>query len=107
MRAHIPVNRKTRDELEAIGQKAVEHERQDIATRCLYIVLLACWQIGLAPRTMRRIKGAIPVVTEKFAAYRTLGQDTAGRRRGRRTGDHRAVIGGTQHAIEHRHKPNR
>lgn len=56
MRAHIPVNRKTRDELEAIGQKAVEHERQDIATRCLYIVLLACWQIGLAPRTMRRIR---------------------------------------------------
>lgn len=71
MRAHIPVNRKTRDELEAIGQKAVEHERQDIATRCLYIVLLACWQIGLAPRTMRRIKASIPVVTEKFAAYRT------------------------------------
>lgn len=50
MRAHIPVNRKTRDELEAIGQRAVERERQDIATRCLYIVLLACWQIGLAPR---------------------------------------------------------
>lgn len=49
MRAHIPVNRKTRDELEAIGQRAVERERQDIATRCLYIVLLACWQIGLAP----------------------------------------------------------
>lgn len=71
MRAHIPVNRKTRDELEAIGQRAVERERQDIATRCLYIVLLACWQIGLAPRTMRRIKGAIPVVTEKFASYRT------------------------------------
>lgn len=43
MKAHIPVNRKTRDELEAIGQRAVEHERQDIATRCLYIVLLADW----------------------------------------------------------------
>ena len=71
MRAHIPVNRKTRDELEAIGQKAVEHERQDIATRCLYIVLLACWQSVLAPRSMRRSKGAIPAVTEKFAAYRT------------------------------------
>ena len=42
MRAHIPVNRKTRDELEAIGQRAVERERQDIATRSLYIVLLAC-----------------------------------------------------------------
>lgn len=69
MRAHIPVNRKTRDELEAIGQRAVERERQDIA--CLYIVLLACWQVGLAPRTMRRIKASIPVVTEKFAAYRT------------------------------------
>lgn len=25
----------------------------------------------LAPRTMRRIKASIPVVTEKFAAYRT------------------------------------
>ena len=49
MKAHIPVNRKTRDELEAIGQKAVERERQDIATRCLYIVLLACWQVGPAP----------------------------------------------------------
>lgn len=71
MRAHIPVNRKTRDELEAIGQRAVERERQDIATRCLCIVLLACWQVGLAPRTMRRIKASIPVVTEKFAAYRT------------------------------------
>ena len=67
MRAHIPVNRKTRDELEAIGQRAVERERQDIATRCLYIVLLACWQVGLAPRTMRRIKASIPVVTEQLA----------------------------------------
>ena len=34
-------------------------------------VLLACWQVGLAPRTMRRIKASIPAVTEKFAAYRT------------------------------------
>lgn len=31
----------------------------------------ACWQTGLAPRTMRRIKASIPAVTEKFAAYRT------------------------------------
>lgn len=32
---------------------------------------LFCWQVGLAPRTMRRIKASIPAVTEKFAAYRT------------------------------------
>lgn len=35
---------------------------------------LFCWPAGRSgqpPRTMRRIKASIPVVTEKFAAYRT------------------------------------
>lgn len=70
MRAHIPINAKTNKEIKALAHGAVMEERADIATRSLYLVLLAMYQVGLSPRTMKRVQDALPVVTEKYHEYR-------------------------------------
>ena len=51
----------------------LEKERDDIATRAMYLALIACQQVGLSARTLRRIMNAIPMVTERYAEYRTDG----------------------------------
>ena len=51
----------------------LEKERDDIATRAMYLALIACQQVGLSARTLRRIRDAIPMVTERYADYRTDG----------------------------------
>lgn len=70
MRAHIPINAKTNKEIKALAYDAVMKERADIATRSLYLVLLAMYQVGLSPRTMKRVQDALPVVTKKYHEYR-------------------------------------
>ena len=56
---------KERDEL--------DKERDDIATRAMYLALIACQQVGLSARTLRRIMNTIPMVTERYEEYRTDG----------------------------------
>lgn len=70
MRAHIPINAKTHQEIKSLAYDSVMKERADIATRSLYLVLLAMYQVGLSPRTMKRVQDALPVVTEKYHEYR-------------------------------------
>lgn len=70
MKAHFPVNAKMRQELEAYAHEAVLKERSDIATRAMYLCLLAMDQAGLSPRTMRRVRDLLPSVTKKYAEYR-------------------------------------
>lgn len=49
------------------------HERAqpDIATRATYLCLLACYQVGLSPRTLKRIQDAMTgPVADKYNEYR-------------------------------------
>ena len=47
----------------------IMRERDDIAKRCQYIWVLAMVQVGLSPRTIKRVIGMIPAVTDKYAEY--------------------------------------
>ena len=50
------------------AQEAVMKERNDIATRATYLCLLACYQVGLSPRTLKRLGFAprqIPTILTK------------------------------------------
>ena len=58
-------------EIQKAGEKAVEKERYDIATRASYLCLLACYQAGLSPKTLRRIQKLMTgCVAEKYQEYR-------------------------------------
>lgn len=77
MKAMIRMNARQRQqahkEMRQIAAIQVEKERNDIATRAMYLVLIACQQVGLSARTLRRIRDAIPMVTERYADYKTDG----------------------------------
>lgn len=45
--------------IQSRAQEAVMKERNDIATRATYLCLLACYQVGLSPRTLKRIQDAM------------------------------------------------
>ena len=52
-------------------QEAVMKERNDIVTRATYLCLLACYQVGLSPRTLKRIQDAMTgPVADKYNEYR-------------------------------------
>lgn len=77
MKAMIRMNARQRQqahkEMRQIAAIQVEKERNDIATRAMYLTLIACQQVGLSARTLRRIRDAIPMVTERYADYKTDG----------------------------------
>lgn len=53
------------------AQEAVMKERNDIAIRATYLCLLACYQVGLSPRTLKRIQDAMTgPVADKYNEYR-------------------------------------
>lgn len=70
MRAIVHLDRNSQKVLDRRVNDAVNRERDDIAKRALYITLLACWQAGLSPRTLRKIQAAMPAVAEKYKEYR-------------------------------------
>lgn len=70
MRAVITLDANSKKVIDRQIQEAVNRERQDIGKRCLYLTLLACWQVGLAPRTLRKIQAALTPVSEKYKEYR-------------------------------------
>ena len=64
------VEEKIKD-IESRANEAVMKERNDIATRAIYLCLLACYQVGLSPRTLKRIQDAMTgPVADKYNEYR-------------------------------------
>ena len=64
------VEEKIKD-IESSANEAVMKERNDIATRAIYLCLLACYQVGLSPRTLKRIQDAMTgPVADKYNEYR-------------------------------------
>ena len=64
------VEEKIKD-IESRANEAVMKERNDIATRAIYLGLLACYQVGLSPRTLKRIQDAMTgPVADKYNEYR-------------------------------------
>ena len=58
-------------DIESRANEAVMKERNDIATRSIYLCLLACYQVGLSPRTLKRIQDAMTgPVADKYNEYR-------------------------------------
>ena len=58
-------------DIESRANEAVMKERNDIATRAIYLCLLACYQVGLSPRTLKRIQDAMTgPVADKYNEYR-------------------------------------
>lgn len=70
MKAVMHLDRNSQKVLDRRLNDALNKERDDIAKRALYITLLACWQVGLSPRTLRKIQAAMPDVAEKYKEYR-------------------------------------
>lgn len=57
--------------IQSRAQEAVIKERNDIASRATYLCLLACYQVGLSPRTLKRIQNAMTgPVADKYNEYR-------------------------------------
>ena len=77
MKAMIRMNAHQRQqahkEVRQMVAEELEKERDDIATRAMYLALIACQQVGLSARTLRRIMNTIPMVTERYEEYRTDG----------------------------------
>ena len=77
MKSMIRMNAKERQqahkEVRQMVAEELEKERDDIATRAMYLALIACQQVGLSARTLRRIRDAIPMVTDRYADYKTDG----------------------------------
>lgn len=77
MKAMIRMNARERQqahrEIRQMVAEELDKERDDIATRAMYLALIACQQVGLSARTLRRIRDAIPMVTERYADYKTDG----------------------------------
>ena len=64
------VEEKIKD-IESRANEAVIKERNDIATRAIYLCLLACYQVGLSHRTLKRIQDAMTgPVADKYNEYR-------------------------------------
>lgn len=64
------VEEKIKD-IESRANEAVMKERNDIATRAIYLCLLACYQVGLSHRTLKRIQNAMTgPVADKYNEYR-------------------------------------
>ena len=61
------------------AQEAVMKERNDIATRATYLCLLACYQVGLSPRTLKRIQNAMTLLINTMSTAMTS-LPTSGRR---------------------------
>ena len=58
-------------DIQSRAHEAVMKERSDIATRATYLCLLACYQVGLSRRTLKRIQDAmVGPVAEKYNEYR-------------------------------------
>lgn len=70
MKAHFHIPKEMQRDIEKRAYEAIMNERADIATRAMYLVLLAMYQVGLSPKTMRKVRDAIPVVTEKYHEYK-------------------------------------
>ena len=68
------VDEYSEEKIKDIGSRANEavmKERNDIATRAIYLCLLACYQVGLSPRTLKRIQDAMTgPVADKYNEYR-------------------------------------
>ena len=77
MKSMIRMNARERQqankEIRNMVAQEIEKERADIATRAMYLALISCQQVGLSARTLRRIMNTIPMVTERYAEYRTDG----------------------------------
>ena len=77
MKAMIRINARERQqahkEIRQMVAEELNKESDDIATRAMYLALIACQQVGLSTRTLRRIMNTIPMVTERYAEYRTDG----------------------------------
>lgn len=77
MKAMIRMNAHQRQqahkEIRSMVEQEIEKERADIATRAMYLALIACQQVGLIARTLRRIMNTIPMVTDRYADYKTDG----------------------------------
>ena len=75
MKAMIRMNARERQqankEIRNMVAQEIEKERADIATRAIYLCLLACYQVGLSPRTLKRIQDAMTgPVADKYNEYR-------------------------------------
>ena len=75
MKAMIRMNARERQqankEIRNMVAQEIEKERNDIATRAIYLCLLACYQVGLSPRTLKRIQDAMTgPVADKYNEYR-------------------------------------
>ena len=70
--AHKEIRQMVAEELDK-ERDELDKERDDIATRAMYLALIACQQVGLSARTLRRIMNTIPMVTERYEEYRTDG----------------------------------
>lgn len=57
--------------IQSRAHEAVMKEREDIAARATYLCLLACYQVGLSTRTLKRIQDAMTgPVADKYNEYR-------------------------------------
>ena len=65
MKARLHLTGEWKRQTNEYVHERVMKERQDIATRCLYLTLLAMYQVGLSPRTMRRVQSALKAVIDK------------------------------------------
>ena len=77
MKAMIRMNARERQqahkEIRQMVAEELDKERADIGTRAMYLALIACQQVGLSARTLRRIRDAIPMVTDRCVDYKTDG----------------------------------
>lgn len=71
MKARLHLTGEWKKQTNEYVHQQVMKERSDIATRSLYLVLLAMYQAGLSPRTMRRVQSALDAVIDKYAEYKT------------------------------------
>lgn len=62
---------KTKKAITEFTNEQLDKERSDIAKRSIYLVLLAMWQVGLSPKTMKKVQNMLPVVTQKYEEYKT------------------------------------
>ena len=75
MKSMIRMNARERQqankEIRNMVAQEIEKERADISTRAIYLCLLACYQVGLSPRTLKRIQDAMTgPVADKYNEYR-------------------------------------
>lgn len=61
--------------IQSRAQEAVMNERNDIATRATYLCLLACYQVGLYPRTLKRIQDAMKLLNLYFTSGAYVSDD--------------------------------